>query len=333
MTADPLVIPPAHHTPDGLPVPETIKEFNALIPNEDAARDYLGRVRWPDGFTCPRCGANKGATLKTRGLIACSKGHQISVTSGTAMHRTKLPLWDWLYAAFLISTQTPGVSALQLQRQIGHNSHEPIFLMLHKIRNALVDPSRSRLSGEVEVNEFFVGGPEVGHPGRGAVAKQLCAIAVEVRRRTDADGTERSRAGRVRLATIPDARTATLVPWIQANVAEGSVVSTDGWAAYRSLSTHGYDHRPDASVEAPPTAHLIVSNLKAWLLGTYHGAVRPKHLQAYFNEYAFRFNRRFWRGPAFLRCLRLILAVDDPLEYDALYTPGVVHTGDVRGAK
>lgn len=305
-----------------LSVPKDLKEFHTLFPDSGACVAYLSKVRWPDGYSCPKCGLPAKGFRKTRGLIYCANDHQVSVTAGTALHRSKQPLWDWFYAAFLISTATPGVSAAQLQKQLGTRSYETAFMLLHKIRSALVDPERTPLKGEVEVNEAFIGGPDAGHHGREPGDKAEIVVGVEVLRWVEA-GKQKQRAGRLRMSVIPNAQADTLMPWIQKNVEKGSLVVTDGLTSYKRLPGLGYAHRTMVPTRGDPNsylpmAHLIVSNLKAWLLGTYHGAVDRKHLPAYLNEYVFRFNRRHWRGPAFLRCLRMLMA-SEPLEYQELY--------------
>jgi transposase-like protein len=145
--------------------------------------------------------------------------------------------------------------------------------------------------------------------GRGALNKALVVGAVELVRWTDKkSGKDRVRTGRVRLKTIPDASAESLLPFVCESVEKGAIVHTDGWPSYMTLANEGYDHRPVIQSEEREYLlhiHRIFSNVKIWLLGTHHGRVSKKHLQAYLNEYTFRFNRRFWRGPAFHRALGL----------------------------
>jgi transposase-like protein len=286
--------------------------------------------------------------------MKCENDHITSVTAGTALHRSKVPLTTWFYAAYLVSTLTPGISALQFQKQLGLTRYETAFQLLHKLRSALVAPEREPLKGEVEIDELFIGGPEEGKPGRGADKKVLVICAVEVIHWTGKDpqapddphaGVDRKRAGRVRMSIIPDASAETLLPWIEKNVAPGSHVLTDGWAGYNAVARMGYtherviqSHKGMKTGKYLPLVHLIISNLKAWLQGTYHGAVSPKHLPAYLNEYVFRFNRRFWRGPAFIRALGLAVQATKRPEYETLYAVGTgeeaawVHPNPRRGA-
>ena len=266
--------------------------------------------------------------------MACGNGHQTSVTAGTMMHRTKQPLLTWFYGAFLVSTLTPGISAVQFQRQLGLSRYETAFQMLHKLRACLVDPAREPLRGEVEVDEAYVGGVEKGRPGRGAETKSIILVGVEVIP-YEALGKDREtlvtkiRAGRIRISTVPDLAAATLVPWVQRNVAVGSKVLTDGNSSYNALGSLGYSHervfashKKVGTGQYLPLVHLIIVNLKSWLRGTHKGAVLPKHLPAYLNEFTFRFNRRFWRGPAFTRALGLAVHADQRPEYDTLYAAG-----------
>lgn len=327
---------PKATTAPALPeAPTNLREFNALFPDEAACRRYLYNLRWPDGFVCPRCSSTTAYPMPDYGRIACGNGHQVTLTSGTVMHRTKQPLLLWFHAAFLISTLTPGISALQFQREMGLPSYETAFHMLHKLRSALVAPAREPLRGEVEVDEAFFGGVEPGVSGRQTESKAIVVVGVELLRYTEEvkhrsgeiEIVNRVKAGRVRMNAIPDARACTLVPWVKTNVLKGAIVRTDGWGAYKGLAALGYDHRPTVQDKSDPDSfmpmvHLIISNAKTWLMGTHHGAVAKKHLQAYLNEYVFRFNRRWWRGPAFLRALVLMAGATDRPEYETLYAVG-----------
>jgi transposase-like protein len=242
------------------------------------------------------------------------------------MHRTKQDLVTWFHAAYLVSTLTPGISALQFQRQLGLSRYETAFTMLHKLRSAMVAPGRELLHAEVEVDDGYIGGEEAGRPGRGALSKALVACAVELVRWTDKkNGKERVRTGRVRLRAVPDASAESLLPFVRESVEKGAIVHTDGWPSYIALANEGYDHRPviqGKEQEYMRHVHRIFSNIKTWLLGTHHGRVSKKHLQAYLNEYTFRFNRRFWRGPAFHRALGLATHTAHWPTYQSLYCTG-----------
>jgi transposase-like protein len=204
------------------------------------------------------------------------------------------------------------MSALQFQRQVGLSNYETAFAMLHKLRAAMVRAGRDRLSGIVEVDETYIGGKEAGPPGRGAKGKVIVAGAVDIRDKY---------ANRIRLRVIPNVTGDTLTGFVKANVQEGSSVNTDDWRGYSRLNAAGYRHIVALEL---PHIHRVFSNLKTWLLGTHHG-VSPQHLQAYLNEYVFRFNRRGTPMAAFQTVLGLAKERIGPT-YKELY--GVAKHGE-----
>jgi transposase-like protein len=283
--------------------PRTLVELQARFHDEEACRRYLAESRWPDGFRCPACGHDEALELPTRLLWRCRAcGRDTSVTAGTALHRTRTPLTRWFWAAYLVTTHTPGLSALQLQRQLGIGRYETAWMILHKLRRAMVRPGRDLLRDKVEVDETYVGGPEIGlRGGRQTGNKALVVAAVEVRGKG---------SGRVRLQVVPDATAASPSGFVKANVATGATVMTDAWQGYAPLCKMGYRHRPRTQ-GAPrragvilPRIHRVFGNLQTWLRGTHHG-VSAKHLQAYLDEFTFRFNRRHTPMAAFQTLLGL----------------------------
>jgi transposase-like protein len=173
-------------------------EFQRRFPDHAACRDYLFACRWPDGFRCPACGSERASELARRSLWQCSRcHHQVSITAGTVLHKTRTPIHLWFWAAYLTSTGTPGISALQLQRQLGLKRYETAWMMLHKLRRAMVAPERSPLSGLIEVDDAYVGGSDAGRRGgRDSFgAATIVIVAVEVR------GTG---SGRIQLSVSPD---------------------------------------------------------------------------------------------------------------------------------
>jgi transposase-like protein/predicted RNA-binding Zn-ribbon protein involved in translation (DUF1610 family) len=269
--------------------PATIMGFQERFASEAACLDYLAASRWPDGFVCPACGGRRAWVLERRHLWECGDcGQQTSVTAGTVMHGTRTPLRVWFWAAYLVATHHPGISAKQLQRQLGLSRYETAWLILQKLRRAMVAPEREPLKREVEIDEFFLGGLEEGQRGgRQRGKKALCGIAIEVRGRG---------SGRLRLAVLADASGRSLGAFAKSTTARGAIVHTDGWTGYLGLSKLGYDHRRRSQLAEPgeqllPRAHRAVSNLKAWLHGTHRGVGNP-HLQVYLDEFVFRHNRR-----------------------------------------
>ena len=285
--------------------PRTIMEFQRRFPDDAACREYLFASRWPEGFVCPRCTGSVATALPRRLLWQCSACRfQVSVTAGTVLHGTRTALHLWFWAAYLVSTATPGMSALQLQRQLGIGRYETAWMLLHKLRRAMVNPERSSLTGEVEVDEFFVGGHEAGlRGGRQHGKKALVIGAVEVRG---------AGSGRIRLRVIQDAAASSVCGFVQDVVAPGTLVHTDGHRGYLRLRRLGYDHQPRSQLAAlalgeeqvMPRVHRAISNLKSWLQGTHH-SVSGEHLQVYLDEFTFRFNRRRTPMAAFQTLLGL----------------------------
>jgi transposase-like protein len=296
--------------------PKTLAQFQAYFRDEAACRRYLAACRWPDGYRCPHCRHSEAFELPQRHLWQCKAcGHQTSVTGGTVLHRTHTPLPLWFWAAYLVTTHTPGLSALQLQRQLGIARYETAWAMLHKLRRAMVRPDREPLTAPVEVDETYIGGPELGlRGGRQLLDKVLVVGAVEIRGRA---------SGRVRLQVVPDASGPSLSGFVRAVVEPGARIVTDAWQGYAPLSAMGYRHRPRTqgnrhrAAKLLPRIHRVFGNLKAWLVGTHHG-VGHAHLQAYLDEFTFRFNRRRTPMAAFQTLLGLA-TIHPPTPYHRLY--------------
>ncbi len=309
--------------------PKSVMEFQRRFATDEACLEYLIESRWSEGFACPRCGRKEHYWKAPRRLFECKGcGRQSSVTAGTVMHRSKQPLHLWFWGAYLVTTHTPGMSALQFARQTGISTYETAFMMLHKLRAAMVREGRDRLHGIVEADESYVGGREAGPGGRGARGKAIVAAVVEVRK----DDNGRAFAGRLRLCLIPNVMGETLVKFISDTVEPGTVVRTDGWAGYNGIKALGYRHEPvveGAPEKVLPHVHRVFSNLKSWLIGTHHG-VSKQHLQAYLNEYVFRFNRRRTPMAAFQTVLGLIAERVGPT-YDGIY--GVAKVGRRGGTR
>lgn len=296
----------------GRDYPRGWAELNAWFPDDDACLEYLRDLRWPQGFVCARCGVIDEPWLQSRGRLTCrSCRHQTSVTAGTIFDKTRTPMTTWFAATWYITNQKFGASALGLQRVLGLGSYQTAWTIQHKLRRAMVRPDRDLLSGLVEVDETYVGGEEKGVAGRQTYTKAIVAIALELH--------EPRGYGRVRLAQVADVSASSLVPFVCETITPGSTVKTDGWTSYRTITKHGYLHEPtsirasgDPAHVVMPGVHRIASLLKRWLLGTHQGAVRREHLDAYLDEYTFRFNRRTSRARGLLFYRLLEQAVQTP---------------------
>lgn len=292
--------------------PKNFQEFLSRFKTDDDCWDYLFSIRWPDGFVCPKCDCKK-FYINNRKVVECSLcGNQLSITSGTIFHGTRKPLLLWFHVMWWVAAQKTGVSASNFKDFMGFGSYETAWAWLHKLRRAMVRPGREKLSGEVEVDETFIGGKEsgrkddgTGKTGRGSIEKTLIVVA------TECIGKQ---IGRVRFRCIKSASAYNLTKFIEESIDYGSTVITDGWRGYNSLSkSENYIHKRKTisasgqmAHELLPHVHMVDSLLKRWIYGTHQGKVSSKHLEFYLDEYAFRFNRKLstHRGKVFYRLVQ-----------------------------
>lgn len=286
----------------GVDYPETFGRFQSWFSSDDACRDYLVGLRWPDGFCCPRCGS-RDAWRTGSGLFMCAScARQTSVTAGTLFDRTRTPLSTWFAAAWFITAQKNGVSALGLQRVLGLKSYETAWTWMHKFRRAMV-PSDRLLTGTVELDETFIGGVTAMHPGR-STHKLGVMIATEM--------VTSRKLGRIRLAPTP-AGPLPLIRYAERVIEPGTQIKTDGALEFRRhLPKLGFDHVYFTGLGSTEPAHVnlpgvhrVAALLKRWLEGTLHYGSSAEHLAYYLDEFTFRFNRRSSgsRGLLFYRLL------------------------------
>lgn len=295
--------------------PHTLEEFEKIFSSDEACRDYLFNLRWPNGFVCPRCKNKKYWANKM--LFVCSScDYKVSVIAGTIFQGTHKPLTLWFRIIWWLTGQKNGASALGLKRILGFGSYQTAWAWLHKLRRAMVTPGRNLLTGTIEVDEAYIGGKKPGKRGRGAEGKSLIMIATEIKN---------SNVGRIRLMCIPDASSESLDKAIQQTICKGSVIQTDGWPGYCNVKSNGYIHeiiQKDNDIDSElgdnllPHCHRVIALLKRWLLGTHQGAVSHEHLDYYLDEFTFRFNRRTSksRGKLFFRLLQNAV-VTEPSPY------------------
>lgn len=310
--------------------PLDIIEFTSQFNTEAACFSYLSRIRWPDGFICPHCNQNGGWWLENHSRYECKSCHkQISPLSGTVMHRSHLPLRLWFWAAYFVSTHTPGMSAVQLQRQLGIKKVDTAWYLLHRLRKGMIRQNRELLSGLIEADETHIGGTVKGKSGRGvatANTKTLIIGAVEVVSYIK-ENTLKEKAGRLRLAIIKNAGQKEIRSFLDSNVAKGSQIKSDGWRGYSTSALAGYRHlkRPQQGDSSnagkfAPHIHRAFGNLQTWINGIHHG-VDPKYLQCYLDEFVFRYNRRETPMSTFRSLLKIIANSSKPLGFKALKEP------------
>lgn len=298
--------------------PRELLDLERRFATDQACREYLFALRWPQGFVCPRC-AHRHAWAMKRGLWLCAAcRYQASTTAGTIFQDSRLSLTLWFRAIWYVTSLKNGVSAMTLQRILGLCSYQTAWALLHKLRRAMVRPGRDRLGGRVEVDETYVGGLEEGVVGRLTQDKSLVLVAAQ----EDGEGI-----GRIRLRKVAQLTRAAVRDFVAGAIEPGSVIRTDGLNVYEGLE--GYKHEPVVIKRQPaeassllPRVHRVASLLKRWLLGTHQGAVQCTHLDYYLDEYTFRFNRRksASRGKLFYRLVQQAVQVE-PKPYKTLVHP------------
>lgn len=288
----------------GVHYPGNLAAVRSWFPDDAACLDYLDWLRWPDGFCCPHCGARKGWRLPAGGWSCGGCRKRVRVLAGTVFQDTRTPLTVWFEAAWLMAVTKNGVSATSLQPLLGLGSYETAWAMCHKLRTAMGRTSTDLLSGDVEVDETFIGGVKAGGKrGRGAAGKTAVAVAVEVRARG---------FGRCRLQVLDKVDAEHLGVFLHNTIAPGSTVVSDALSSYPAAVADTFGHKPfnirRSGLPAHvllPGVHRVASLLKRWLAGTHQSGISAEHLQAYLDEFTFRFNRRHARarGMLFFRLL------------------------------
>ena len=269
---------------------------------DEACARALAQQRWPEGFICPRCGHDHGYAITTRHRCECSKCHyQASLTAGTLFHSTNLSLTKWFWAIYLAASDKGGISAMRLSKQVGV-SWITASRMLRKIRIAMGHrDSLYRLHDLIEIDDALVGGRRSGKRGRGADGKSAVLVAVENRNQ---------HAGFIAMQQVSAVTKKSVAKFVQNHLPPGQRVRSDALASLVAIGkTQHHAARvtpPDQAGEWLPWVHIAIGNLKAFLLGTYHG-VSSKYLQEYLNEFCYRFNRRIWEAELPLRLLNACL--------------------------
>ncbi len=287
----------------------SLMEFMQEFPDDETCLQWLWESRCavddPDHAHCPKCGEVRKfaryATSQQRQCWTCTAcGQHVHPTAGTIFHKSSTSLHLWFYAIYLMSATRCGISAKQLERELGV-TYKTAWRMAKLIREQLMKPNDDKLSGEVEADETIVGGHRRGQHNR-------------LKNKSIVFGTVQ-RGGKVRAMVVPDQKSATLLPHVQTHVLKGSHVFTDEWQSYLGLGKRGYFHkriRHSAKIYVDGNVHTNTiegfwSLLKGGIGGVYH-SVSAKYLQNYLNEYAWRYNHRNADSPMFLLLLGVAAA-------------------------
>lgn len=286
--------------------PKNEIEFDLRFLHEPACHHYLFQMKWPQGFSCIKCSHQHYWVSKKHIYICKGCQHQHSLTAGTIMDSSKKPITYWFKAMWWFTTRKSGLNAVNLQELLGLGSYNTAWAWLQKLRRCTIRKDREKLSGTVEVDEFFIGGQKSGKRGRGCTGKTIVAAAVE---------RKGEKLGRIRLKVIPNCSSDSLLTFINDNVEAGSTVCTDGWKGYYGLDEKIYSHsqvfqnKSSDKDSVLPGVHLIASLVKRMIIGTHQGRFDPHYLQNYLDEYVFRFNRRNSKsiGKKFMRIVQQVI--------------------------
>ncbi len=270
-------------------------EFNQRFPSQKECMEHLFNLRWPNGFICPRCNSQKYGFHSGRFLYQCKDcRYQASLTAGSVMHKTRTPLMVWFWTIFMVACDKRGHSALSISKEL-KISYWIAWTLLQKIRRAMAEQDRRyKLKGIVELDDAYWGDKDKGKKrGRGTTkSKVLVAVSTD---------TKKEHAGFVKMEVVKKLNQDTVSKFVKENIEPGSKIQTDDLNIYNALADLGVEHEqyPLVSGEKPlPWVHIIISNAKTFCLGTYPRFGR-KHLQAYLDEFCYRFNRRFWEDQLF----------------------------------
>jgi transposase-like protein len=275
-------------------------DFMNRFKTEEDCQEHFFKLRWPSGFRCPKCGYDQYTLIKGRNLYQCHCcAHQVSITAGTVMHKSHTGLREWFLVIYLFTHDKRSISAVQAAKMAGI-SYGAAWLMLHKLRKAMGErDTKYLLSGIVEMDDAFLGAPDVGGKRGRGTEKTPVIIGLSL--------NEEGHPEHMKVEVVEKVDSVTVLEMAKDTIESGTTIRTDGLSSYKALGREGYKHAgekfdPKEKPEHLHWLHVIVSNLKAFIDGTYHG-LDKKHLQRYCDEFCYRFNRRRFGNQLFNRLL------------------------------
>ena len=280
-------------------------EFQERFLDEESCLQHLFRLRWPKGFSCPRCGHKRFSFISTRRLYQCGKcRYQASVTAGTVLHKTRTSIRKWFWMIFMMTGQKSGVSILRMRHLLKIGSYKTAWLMGHKIRKAMEDRDANyKLAGLIEMDDAFISPKRSGKRGGGSAGKAKFVVCVE--RHGD-------RAGFCSMRQVERVDSDSIQSTAGDSVEPHSEIRTGGSHAYRTLSKESFNQGQVVTMDDKDGlkelrwVHAVIANFKGNIRGVHHG-VSAKHLQRYLAEYCYRFNRRMWDSQLFNRAIMACL--------------------------
>ncbi|MCK4829280.1 IS1595 family transposase [bacterium] len=297
-------------------------EFQKEFSTEEACVQHLRKMRWPDGFRCPRCGHDEAWLIRTRNIMDCKRCRaKISLTAGTIFHKTRTSFMKWYWLIYHMAMDKTGISISEMQRLLEINDYKTAWLMAHKVRKAMTDrDAQYSLAGLVELDDSFFG-PKGSKRGRGSERKSTVLCAVSLFR----DRTGREWPGFAHMMVVDNASAESIKDFLErlgCGIAtkEGQelmeVIRSDGWRSYgKAAADKDLAHfkvvlrDPKAAGKLLPWVHRVISNAKAVIRGSHRG-VSEKHLQSYLSEICYRFNRRFWEKELFDRLIKACVSTE-----------------------
>lgn len=280
---------------------ENILNFAKEFPDDDCCKAYLAQMKWGDGFTCPKCGHNKGCKKAGHRYHCYSCGGVESATANTLFHKVRFGLRKAFFIVFEMTATTKGMSSIQIGKRYGISQTTAWFFM-QKVRNAMRSGGQHPMTGRVHVDEFVVGGKEDGKKGRSYdTKKKKASIAVEL--------TKGNKVKRVYIRSIKDYSSKSLSPMFERHISQEAKVTADGWRGYNPIAEdYDLEQVPSDNGRNFKELHIVIGQVKSWLR-TIPSHISKGHVQKYFDEFCFRINRSIFKETIFHKAIeRMVLA-------------------------
>lgn len=295
-------------------------EFSNYFPDEASCRRAFKETRDREGVTCQHCGSSDVVWLESKQQYQCKHcRHRTTLRSGTVMHGSKLPFMYWFIAMHLLTATKKSISAVELQRQLGHKRYQPIWELLHKLRSVMGKrDDKYTLKGCIELDEGFFSTEipndkksEKLKAGAGSQRKSKVIVIAEstLAERMPKRGQKSKVIGHIKMIVIPDEKAKTIDAVAGKSIEKKSKLTTDNHKSYIHFKDMFTEHQsqvidPKDIGKVLPWVHIAISNAKTLLADMYHG-VKPEFLQEYLNEFCYKFNRRYFGEDLFDRLVMI----------------------------